>query len=98
MATQSRWRQHGLDPALKSVRCANYLAALRFELLRLARACGVPHPGLVTTDEIEILEDRFRAVPLRDVFDYGPGWGLPSAADQADIRRIMAEGWSTPAA
>ena len=97
VATQSRWRQHGLDPTLKSVRCANYLAALRFELVRLARACGVPHPGLVTTDDLEILEDRFRAVSLRDVFDYEPGWGLPSAADQAEIRRIMAEGWTLPA-
>ena len=98
VATQSRWRQHGLDPALKSVRCANYLAALRFELLRLARTCGVPHPGLVTTDELEILEDRFRSVSLHTLFDYGPGWGLPSAADQVEIRRIMDEGPSRPAA
>jgi len=33
VATQSAWLQHGLDPALESVRCANYLATLRFELL-----------------------------------------------------------------
>ena len=84
------WRQRGLDPADKSVRCANYLAALRFELLRLARACGQPHPALVTVDDIEVLEDRFRAVPLGSLFDYGPGWGLPAPVDQQEIRRIMA--------
>ncbi|HEX7442598.1 MAG TPA: FMN-binding glutamate synthase family protein, partial [Acidimicrobiales bacterium] len=90
VATQSAWRQRGLDPTLKSVRCANYLAALRFELVRLARACGQPHPALVTTGELDILEDRFRAVSLRTLFDYAPEWGLPSPADQVEIRRIMA--------
>lgn len=93
VATQSHWRQRGLDPTLKSVRCANYLAALRFELVRLGRACGQPHPALVTTDDLEILEDRFRAVSLRSVFDYAPGWGLPSPEDQRQIRRVMDEAW-----
>ncbi len=91
VATQSAWRQRGLDPTDKSVRCANYLAALRFELLRLARVCGQPHPALVTVDDIEVLEDRFRAVPLGSLFDYSPGWGLPAPVDQQEIRRIMAE-------
>jgi len=89
VATQSAWRQRGLDPADKSVRCANYLAALRFELLRLARVCGHPHPCLVTVDDIEVLEDRFRAVPLGSLFDYEPGWGLPAPDDQLEIRRLM---------
>jgi glutamate synthase domain-containing protein 2 len=91
VATQSAWRQRGLDPTNKSVRCANYLAAVRFELVRLARVCGQPHPALVTVDDIEVLEDRFRAVSLGSLFDYTPGWGLPGAADQQEIRRIMAE-------
>ncbi|MGZ4683835.1 MAG: glutamate synthase-related protein [Acidimicrobiales bacterium] len=91
VATQSAWRQRGLDPADKSVRCANYLAALRFELVRLARVCGQCHPALVTVDDIEVLEDRFRAVPLGSLFDYGPGWGLPSPVDQREILRIMGE-------
>jgi hypothetical protein len=34
------------------------------------------------------------------VYDYAPGWGLPSAADQAEIRRIMTaeapQGGSAP--
>ncbi|MCD9623524.1 FMN-binding glutamate synthase family protein [Rhabdothermincola salaria] len=89
VATQSRWLQRGLDPELKSVRSALYLASLRFELVRLARACGVAHPGLVTADQLELLEDRWRAVSLREVVGYPVGWGLPSPADQADIVRIM---------
>jgi glutamate synthase domain-containing protein 2 len=91
VATQSRWRQRGLDPTLKSVRCANYLAAMRFELVRLARACGQPHPALITGADIDVLEDRFRAVSLQDLLDYPSGWGLPSVDDQEEIRRIMAE-------
>ena len=71
------------------MRCANYLAALRFELLRLARVCGHPHPCLVTVDDIEVLEDRFRAVPLGSLFDYEPGWGLPAPDDRLEIRRLM---------
>jgi glutamate synthase domain-containing protein 2 len=91
VATQSRWRQRGVDPTDKAVRCANYLAAMRFELARLARVCGEPHPALVKVDGVEVLEDRFRAMSLGALFDYEPGWGLPSPADQREIRRIMAE-------
>jgi len=89
VATQSAWLQRGLDPELKSVRCALYLASLRFELVRLARACGVAHPGLVTADQLELLEDRWRSVPLREVVGYPVGWGLPGADDQARIVDIM---------
>lgn len=92
VATQSIRLQRGLDPDLKSVRCARYLASLRFELVRLARACGVPHPALVTTDQLEILEDRWHSSTLRQVVGYDDGWGLPSAVDRHEIVRIMTEG------
>jgi glutamate synthase domain-containing protein 2 len=78
VATQNPRLERGLDADLTSVRCANYLAALRFELERLSRACGVPHPALVTTDEVELLENRLRAETLREIIGYEPGWGLPS--------------------
>jgi glutamate synthase domain-containing protein 2 len=32
-------------PDLKSVRCANYIRTLRRDLLKLAEATGVEHPG-----------------------------------------------------
>jgi glutamate synthase domain-containing protein 2 len=87
VATQNPRLTRGLDPGLKSVRCANYLAAVRFELERLSRACGVPHPAMVTTDEVELLEGRFTAEPLREVVGYQPGWGLPSAEQ---VSRLLA--------
>ena len=57
-----------LDPTLKSVRLANYIVALRKELLGLARACGVDHPGLVSPDQLEFLDDRFGARTVADMF------------------------------
>jgi glutamate synthase domain-containing protein 2 len=85
VTTHSRWRQRGLDPAEKSVRCAAYVEQLRRELLRLSRACGVLHPALVTTDQLDILDDRYGATSAREVFGYEPGWGRPSGADQAAL-------------
>ena len=89
VATQNAWLAHGLDPALKSVRAANYITTLRRDLLKVAEACGVEHPGLIDTAAVEILTGRTSSTPLRDVYDYQPGWGLPSANDRADIARLM---------
>src|SRR5688572_30146932 len=89
VATQNAWLSHGLDPALKSVRAANYIATLRRDLVKVAEACGVEHPGLIDTGSVEILDGRTASTPLRDVYGYQPDWGLPSAADRAEIVRIM---------
>ena len=79
VATQSAWLQHGLDPALKSVRCANYLATLRFELLCLARACGYVHPALVPLDAIELLDvDSKSGASRRVVRLPGPAGACPA--------------------
>ncbi|HYM54711.1 MAG TPA: FMN-binding glutamate synthase family protein [Solirubrobacteraceae bacterium] len=80
VATQSRWLMHGLDPELKSSRAANYLVALRAEILALARSCGVPHPALVTPEHIEVVSERYGSTPLVDVFGYEPDWPLRSAS------------------
>ena len=55
VATQNKWLSHGLDPTLKSVRAANYVKTLRRDLLKVAEAAGVEHPGLIGTGDIEIL-------------------------------------------
>ncbi len=89
VATQNRRLERGLDPASKSVRCAYYLASLRFELLRLSRACGVEHPGLVSADQLEVLEERWRATSLQEVVGYERGWGRPSPEDRETVVRIM---------
>ena len=89
VATQSPWLQHGLDPALKSVRCAHYLASLRFELLSVARACGQVHPALVPLEAIELLDVDLQTVPVDKLFDYKPGWGLPGPDDIEAISALM---------
>ena len=55
VATQNPWLARGLDPTLKSVRCANYIRTLRRDLLKLAEATGVEHPGLIGCRSVEIL-------------------------------------------
>ena len=90
VATTSPWRQHGLDPDAKSTRAANYLVQLRKELLKLSRACGVAHPALVTLDHLSYLDDRFGVRSAAEVFDYRPGWGVPSDADVAAVVDVMA--------
>jgi glutamate synthase domain-containing protein 2 len=100
VATQNAWLAHGLDPALKSVRAANYVSTLRRDLLKVSEACGVEHPGLIEPDAVEILDGRTASTPLADVYGYEPGWGLPSAADRADIVAVMTgsapQGGSAP--
>jgi glutamate synthase domain-containing protein 2 len=99
VATQNRWLTRGLDPQLKSVRLANYVKTLRKDLLRVAEACGVLHPGLIGTDDLELL-DRLESTTLTEQYRYQPGWGMPSEADRAAITALMAptapQGGSAP--
>jgi glutamate synthase domain-containing protein 2 len=90
VATQNPWLAHGLDPSLKSVRAANYVRTLRRDLLKVSEACGVEHPSLIGADSIEMLDGQSHAKPLRELYDYAPEWGQPSAADQAAIIRLMS--------
>ena len=59
VTTHNRWLIRGLDPTSKAARLANYVICLRKEILQLSRACGVPHPGLLSGEHIEILDGRF---------------------------------------
>jgi glutamate synthase domain-containing protein 2 len=90
VATQHPWLVRGVDPTSKAVRLANYIVTLRKDVLALSRACGVPHPGLVTADQLELLDDRFGSTTIADLFGYGRGFGLPSTGDCDDIRRLMS--------
>jgi glutamate synthase domain-containing protein 2 len=100
VATQNAWLSRGLDPALKSVRAANYVRTLRRDLLKVSEACGVEHPGLIDTGSVEVIDGRTASTPLAEVYGYRPGWGMPSAADQAEIVRLMTaeapQGGSAP--
>ena len=89
VATQHPWLVRGLDPTLKAARLANYVLTLRKDLLALSRACGVPHPSLITADQLELLDDRFGAKTVAELFGYGRGFGLPSELDCEEVRRLM---------
>jgi hypothetical protein len=88
ITTQNRWLQRAIRPGDKAERLAHYLIALRGELYSLSRACGVAHPALVTADHLEILDDRFGARSVRDLFGYEEGWG---AADADEIDGLLEE-------
>jgi glutamate synthase domain-containing protein 2 len=89
VATQSPWLMRGLDPELKSARAANYIVALRAEMLSLARACGARHPALIEPDRIEIVSERYGSAPLSEVFGYEPEWPLRSAARHEEIEALI---------
>ena len=89
ITTHNRWLQRGLDPGRKAERLAGYVSTLRKELLRLSRACGVAHPGLVGPDDLEILDGHYRARTLREVFEYGPEASGLDATQCDAITRIM---------
>jgi glutamate synthase (ferredoxin) len=92
VATQNKWLMRGLDPTDKAARLANYIVTLRKELMWLAHACGVEHPGLVTMDHFDLLDEAFTAIDPRERFRYQPGWGELSAAHADALRELMANG------
>jgi glutamate synthase domain-containing protein 2 len=89
VATQSRWLMRGLDPELKSARAANYIAALRAEMLSLARACGARHPALIDPGRIEVVGERYSSTPFREIFGYDVEWPLVSAARRREIEGLI---------
>ncbi len=68
VATQGGWLSRGLDPTLKSERLANYVRGLRKDLLRLADACGVEHPGLIGPDNIGMVNTQGTLVPVHELY------------------------------
>jgi glutamate synthase (ferredoxin) len=90
VATHHPWLVRGVDPTSKAARLANYIVTLRKDVLALSRACGVPHPTLITADQLELLDGRFGSKTVADLFEYGRGFGLPSPADCEEVRRLMS--------
>src|SRR4051794_27241561 len=81
ITTQNRWLRRAIRPGDKAERLANYVIALRGELYSLARACGVAHPALVGARHLELIDERFGATTIQDVFGYEDGWGEAAAED-----------------
>lgn len=100
VATQNAWLARGVVPEVKAERMANYVKTLRRDLVKVAEACGVEHPGLIKTESVDILNGRIGSTPLHEVYGYAPGMGLPSEADRDNIVALMTdrepEGGSAP--
>ena len=92
VATHNRWLVRGLDPTSKAARMANYIVTLRKELTLLSRACGVPHPGLLTADHMEILDGRFGGRSIREVFGYEESWELPPTRQAGAVEGFQEPG------
>ncbi|MFV0527053.1 MAG: FMN-binding glutamate synthase family protein [Acidimicrobiales bacterium] len=85
VATQSPWLMRGLDPTDKSVRVANYLRSLRFELLRLAHACGQPHPAGIAAEDVDLMQGGDTITTVWDRYGYQPEWRKGRAVRLADV-------------
>ena len=92
VATQSQWLMRGLDPTDKSARMANYMIALRKEMLAVTRACGFRHPAMMCADHLEIIDERFGSRTLSQVFGLQEcrEWGQPGESQIAAINEMMA--------
>jgi glutamate synthase domain-containing protein 2 len=97
VATHSRWLMRGLDPNLKSARAANYIVALRAELLSLARACGARHPALIDPGRLEVLSAPYGSTPLRDTFGYEHDWPVCSPERREQAVALIGPPAPTPA-
>ncbi|CAN5226785.1 FMN-binding glutamate synthase family protein [soil metagenome] len=90
VATQSAWLSRGLDPTLKSVRCANYVKTLRRDMLKVSQAAGHEHPALLTTDDLEMLSGAGEWQSGQALTGYPADCALPSQADRAALVELMS--------
>jgi glutamate synthase domain-containing protein 2 len=97
VATHNRWLMRGLDPDVKHARAANYIVALRAELLALARACGARHPALIDPDRIEVVSTPYDTTPLRELFGYEPEWPVTSEARRSEAQELVGRPAARPA-
>jgi glutamate synthase domain-containing protein 2 len=96
VATHNRWLMRGLDPDVKHARAANYVRALRGELLSLSRTMGVRHPALLCPDHVELVGERYTTARLDDVFGYDPSWRRLHPDRVAEIEHLIGPVGAVP--
>ena len=71
VATQSKWKQRGINVEDKSKRTHYYFKNFRKELLEITHACGYEHPVQFTMEDVEFsLGDKNLVKTLADSFGY----------------------------
>jgi hypothetical protein len=83
-----RWTYGRLTQFVRRV--ATRAAPLGYGDVLALSACGAPHPSLITADQLELLDDRFGAKTVAELFGYGRGFGLPSGTDCEEVRRLIS--------
>lgn len=92
VATQNPWLSRGLDPTSKGVRCQNYIRSLRRDLLKVSEAIGVPHPSLISPEDIDLVTGARERIGLGKQYGYQPGWGrLSPAVEKGLIEHMQHE-------
>jgi hypothetical protein len=63
---------------------------MRRDLLKVSEAVGVVHPGLMTPDDVDILDGLSEHRSLREVYRYDASWGRLGSELERDIVALMA--------
>lgn len=96
ITTQNRWLQHGLEPSLKKVRAANFLATLRYEVRRLAHASGVSHPAFADAHAVGIVSGGRHFRSLAEEYGYSERTGGLAGASKAAFEAHLALATAPP--
>ncbi|MGA0556827.1 FMN-binding glutamate synthase family protein [Larkinella sp. VNQ87] len=71
VATQNKWLQSGIDPALKSERFYNYIKTMTKEIMEISHASGYEHPCQFTMKDVVLsMGDNNRIQTLAEAFGY----------------------------
>jgi glutamate synthase domain-containing protein 2 len=71
IATNNKWLEAGIDPALKSERFSNYMKTLAKEIIEITHAAGYEHPCQFGMNDVDIsMGDNNRTVSLADNYGY----------------------------
>jgi glutamate synthase domain-containing protein 2 len=68
ITTHDRRLQHGLNPAEKAVRVANYVAKLEKEVGVIAHSCGVSNPRALRRYHCRIAQADGRSIPMNELY------------------------------
>jgi glutamate synthase (ferredoxin) len=72
VATQSRYLQKAIDPAVQSLRYAKFCESLRNEIMAVTHAAGYEHPSQFTMNDVEISSGPGVFSTLGQVYGYWP--------------------------
>jgi hypothetical protein len=71
VATQSKWKQMGINVDEKAVRTSFYFKNFRKELLEMTHAAGYEHPSQFTMEDVEMVTgDKNMINTLADMYHY----------------------------